>query len=347
MIVFSDLHLRESSEDICFKVLSAVKAQALLEKGHVVFCGDFWHLRYQVNVRLLNRVKAELHQWAKEGIHVDLVPGNHDQVTVDGVNALEVLAEPGIRVWTEPGTDGPYGFCPYRKDADAQLEALKRVASGSKVRIVFGHFGVVGAAMNTGHQDAEGMRLPWKAWRPDASHAALPQGGPPLILGHYHRHQAGPGYIYCGSPYQQSFGEAGNTTGALQIDEGGRVQHVPLDLGPRYFIVQWDAAESSTPPPPPSSRAADKIRLDISAPYSSLANPEIMQAVAKAGYVSAGAQVNVLPRDVAREHKFALVAGERLSQSAERFVHERCPDQDEAEKRLGYLRRWAAEEVGR
>lgn len=339
MLIFSDLHLKESTEEVCFQVLAAVRELARADKGHVVFCGDFWQLRYQVNVRLLNRVKAELHDWAKEGLHVDLVPGNHDQVTVQGENALEVLAEPGIRVWTEPGVEGNCGFCPYRKEPAEQLAALKTAASwatsqGAPARVVFAHFGLRGAEMSAGRKDADGLELPW--WKEEGRY-------PLIILGHYHRHQHGPGYVYVGSPYQQSFGEAGNSPGVLRL-QGEKWEHVPLTIGPRHIIVRWDAAAVSEPPAPPTCRAMDRIRLDVDAPYSMLANPELMEAVSRAGYVSAGAQVSVLPRDTVRESKFSLTAGESLSSAAERFVRERCPDEAEAEKRLSYLRRWAGEE---
>jgi DNA repair exonuclease SbcCD nuclease subunit len=349
MIVFADLHLKESTEDVCFKVLAEVKRLAFADPDRrVVFCGDWWQLRYQVSVRLLNRVKAELHNWAETGLRVDLVPGNHDQVTVDGINALEVLAEQNIYVWTEPGNfpeDG-FGFCPYRKDPVAQLEALKKAVSPGRTKIVFGHFAMRGAYMNNGHSDDAGLEFPWPNKGPRFKE-------PLLVLGHYHRGQVGPGYLYVGSPYQQSFGEAGNTPGVLRINTSKSLdveacERIPLfDLAPRYFIVKWDVEEEEMPPAPPGVRADDKIRIDIAAPYSSLANPEIMQKVAKAGYVSAGAQVNVLPRDTVRDHKFELVSGESLGQAAERFVHERCPEPDEAEKRLECLRRWSGEEVGR
>jgi len=338
MIVFSDLHLKESTEALCFEVLAEVKRQALEDPDkRVVFCGDWWQLRYQVNVRLLNRVKAELHNWAETDIRVDLVPGNHDQVTVNGVNALEVLAEPGINVWTEPGvTADGLGFCPYRKDATAQLEALKVAASGAKIKVVFAHFGLRGSEMNGGRKDAEGLELPWRA--ESEGHYPL------VILGHYHRHQWGPGHVYVGSPYQQTWGEAGNTPGVFQL-RGTKWKHVPLTIGPKHYIVRWDVEQSPAPPPPPTARVADRVRLDISAPYSALANPDLLKAVAASGYE--GAAVNVLPRDVVREHKFAVVGGESLGAAAERFVLERCSPGESADKRIAFLKRWAAEEVGR
>lgn len=352
MVVFSDLHLKESTADQVWAVLAEVRRLALDDPDHhVVFCGDWWQLRYQVSVRLLNRCKQILHEWAEAGLRVDLVPGNHDQVTIDGVNALEVLEEPGVHVWTEPGKAGVLGFCPYRKDATAQLEALNVASTGTMwclgglvhrdVNVVFGHFGVKGSQMDSLRQDQDGL--------------VVAPGGPLLILGHYHRHQQGMGYVYVGSPYQQSFGEVSNVPGVLQlhVDSGAgphsRVtmpwKHVPLDIGPRYWILPWDLDVSAHPPArPPTWRPGDQVRIDVTAAYSQLANPKLLTGLADVGLGEA--VVNILPRDEKREGRLPMVAGESLGQSAERFARERVADPQDLEARLTYLRRWAGEEVG-
>jgi hypothetical protein len=38
-IVFSDLHLRESSEDVCFRVLDKIEELAKQKDKHIIFCG--------------------------------------------------------------------------------------------------------------------------------------------------------------------------------------------------------------------------------------------------------------------------------------------------------------------
>jgi DNA repair exonuclease SbcCD nuclease subunit len=339
-IVFADLHLKESTEEVCFQVLDRVAALALADDRHVVFCGDWWHLRYQVNVRLLNRCRRVLSNWCAKGIVLDLVPGNHDQVSVDGENALEALAvADGIRCWTWAGVDVlglghrrptlgelGLGLCPYRKDPEAQLEALKVAASGAQVQAVFAHFGLRGASMNTGKQDVEGLELPW--WKEGAGHYPL------VILGHYHRHQWGPDHVYVGSPYQQSFGEAGNTAGVLQL-QGTKWKHVPLDIGPRYWVIDHQAGALALPA---GYRDGDHVRLDVRVASSQLAEPALLEELRRAGAM--GMTINVLAAHEAREHRFALQTGESLGASAERFVRERVTDPAEVERRLVYLRKW-------
>jgi DNA repair exonuclease SbcCD nuclease subunit len=348
MIILADLHLKESTEDQVWAVLAEVRRLALEDPDHhVVFCGDWWQLRYQVNVRLLNKCKAILLEWVEAGLQVDLVPGNHDQVTIDGVNALEVLEDGGprggVRVWTGPGVAGDdyrkVGFCPYRKDPQEQLRALELASKGACV--VFGHFGVKGSQMDNTRQDQDGL--------------VVVPGGPLLILGHYHRHQQGMGYVYVGSPYQQSFGEVGNAPGVLQlhVDPGAGPRsrrtmpwkHVPLDIGPRYWILPWDLDASANPPARPSTwRLGDQVRIDVKAAYSQLANPKLLTGLADVGLGEA--VVNILPREDKREGRLPMVAGESLGQSAERFARERVADPQDLEARLTYLRRWAGEEVG-
>lgn len=336
MILFADLHLKESTEGPALAVLDEVYKLAQHDDKHVVFCGDFWHLRYQVSVRLLNLVRERLDRWVLSGLQVDLVPGNHDQVTIDGVNALEVLRQGDvIRVWTQPGVREGLGFVPYRKDQAQQAADLQKVAF--KARMIFGHFGVSGSTMDGGRQDVDGLQLA--------------PGGPLMFLGHYHRHQTGHerglNYVYVGSPYQQSFGEVGNIPGVLRCS-GAVWSFVPLDVGPSYWVLTWDLDVSPEPPPRPTTwRQGDKVRLDVKAAYSQLANPKLLKGLADVGLGEA--QINILPRDERRDHRLAMVPGESLGQTAERYARSRLGDAPEEDKlkRLEYLKRWSAEEVGR
>ena len=213
MIIFSDLHLREQTADVCFKVLDHLAAVACEDDRHIVCCGDLLHVRYQVGVRILTRFHRTLEDWAAMGIELDLVPGNHDQVDVEGTNALEVFgAHPNVRVWTDAGVldheNGLFGFVPYRKDPEALAESMRAVENEGPP-IVFAHFGIHGAEMNSGRVNQE-EGLTWGGVRQSK-----------YILGHYHKAQHGAGWQYVGSPYQTSFGEAGNANGYLQLFGGG------------------------------------------------------------------------------------------------------------------------------
>jgi len=323
-IVFADLHLKESTEEICFRVLDRVGELALEDDRSVVFCGDWWHLRYQVNVRLLNRCRRVLETWAERGIQLDLVPGNHDQVTIDGENALEALAVGGnsVRCWTNPGGMRRRGFVPYRKDPERQLADLQKVCS-TKPEIVFAHFGASGSLMDGGRTDLDGIMVP--------------AGGPLLILGHYHRHQRWPSYTYVGSPYQQSFGEVGNVAGVLRLKKGlVPFEHVPLDLGPRHWVFDYQPGKGLALPA--EHREGDRVRIDVRATAAQLAEPGLLEDMRRAGVL--GMQVNVVAQHEARAHRFELQTGESLGASAERFVRERVSDPGEVERRMVYLRKW-------
>ena len=76
-IIFSDLHVKDSSIETCEQVLQHINDVAVEEKAGIIFLGDFWHVRGSLNVELLNRVLRSLMKWTQPVI---LIPGNHDQV---------------------------------------------------------------------------------------------------------------------------------------------------------------------------------------------------------------------------------------------------------------------------
>jgi len=311
-LIFSDLHLRDQSEDVCFRVLDWIGAKAADTGNHVVFCGDFLHIRYQVGVRLLNRVHTLLGRWGELGIEVDLVPGNHDQVDIAGSNALEVFsAHDHVRVWTDPGVleqsdQQLVGFVPYRKDPEEQLRALLEVDAEGPA-IIFSHFGRQGSLMNNGTADREGL-----------APVAL---GATLVLGHYHKHQAFPRGFYVGSPYQTSFGEVGNVCGCL-ILQLGRIEFCPIDVGaPRHHILVWDPAQTDQPPTPDQAQPQDKIRIDIKASQEMILAGKFKGVLARVGLEEA--QVNVVPVRVDRSVKMDLTPEEPLASMAARFAAER------------------------
>jgi DNA repair exonuclease SbcCD nuclease subunit len=340
LIVFSDLHLRESSEDACMKVLGAVGDLARKSDRRIVCCGDFWHIRYQVNVRLQNIVVKWLEALHALKIEIDIVPGNHDQVDVQGRNALEVFAGfPDVRVWTEPGVRNLYGFVPYRKDqaeVRRMLEAMGGPPKSHPAGLIFAHFGVGGSLMNNGTVDQ--------------SDFYVPSGLPPIVMGHYHKRQIGPpsttpnvhpgwpAWQYVGSPYQTSFGEAGNQCGVLEIIEGVFPTFIPLKLDiPEHHILTWDPAASDTPPSRPG-KPGDHVRLDIKASQEMIVSGKFKNVLKKYGLDDV--QVNVVPVAVAREHKFAIQTGEALKDAAARFAGERLEQGQDRQAVLAALGRW-------
>ena len=341
MIIFSDLHLQLKTMGICDRVLTAIGDRAAELGTHVVFCGDFYMVRYQVDVRLQNLVKAHMDDWRERGIVLDMVPGNHDQVDLDGENALQVFeAYDNVRVWTEPGCMNGMGFVPYRKHN--VMEAVRQVAA-EKPTVIFAHLPVHGSVMNNGHKNDDG--------------ATIPEDLPPLILGHYHKRQEStiitpfglPTWQYVGSPYQTSYGETGNVCGYLHWG-AGKPQFVPLDVGaPQHFMMEWDPAQQGEPPVRPGG-AGDNVWLKIKASRSMIVEGKFKGVLKQHGLEDARVSVDPLPVD--REHRFEVPPGEKLLKSAERFVNERFYTDDpasidkveeESVEMMNALKRWAGD----
>lgn len=97
-----------------------------------------------------------------------------------------------------------------------------------------------------------GGRGPWCGTQVNetfqSQHGVEPDAFPdavPTYSGHYHRPHTVPGTAihYVGSPYQVSWGEAGQRKELLVLDDDWAVaERIPLDLGPRHFRVGDEGA---------------------------------------------------------------------------------------------------------
>ena len=128
-ILFSDLHVKSSSIDICEQVLEQVHTEAEVRNAGVMFLGDFWHVRGALSVDLLNRILRSLRRWT---CPVIMIPGNHDQVNLGGsVHSLEPLqyafAKDQAVIFSEPVICMGALWVPYRRDH----ELLKVIISPS------------------------------------------------------------------------------------------------------------------------------------------------------------------------------------------------------------------------
>ena len=160
-IVFSDLHVKGSSIDICEEVLALVHEAALEKGAGVIFLGDFWHVRGALNVELLNKVLRSLRAWTQPVI---MIPGNHDQVSLGGlVHALEPLVYAfrldQVLLISEPSICLGALWIPYRRDPTLMQAILKAGADHPDVSIIFCHADVKGAYMNDGMRSREGIEI--------------------------------------------------------------------------------------------------------------------------------------------------------------------------------------------
>lgn len=227
MIIFSDLHLDNDSADVCLgKILPGICEAARSSDRLVVFLGDWWHLRYRVDVRLQVAVRDELLRWHSHGVKVKILVGNHDQVNIAGRNALEVFDSlHHVDVYSNPMLEDSWVWLPYRTDT-RHYHVLREYFPG---RTVFVHQAFAGAWVNDGHFSSEGM---------DPKDFT----GARVFAGHYHRRQRIEAkdavILYVGSPRQVTAAEAGQPKGFCVL-EGELAQFIDENWGPRYhrFVV--------------------------------------------------------------------------------------------------------------
>jgi hypothetical protein len=79
-IIFSDLHVKGSSIEVCEEVLQKVHETALAKEAGIIFLGDFWHVRGSLSVELLNRVLRSLRMWTQPVIMIPGMPNSLIQI---------------------------------------------------------------------------------------------------------------------------------------------------------------------------------------------------------------------------------------------------------------------------
>lgn len=280
MIVFSDLHLDEDSADtVLGEILPGIfEASQRLDDRTIACLGDFWHLRYKVDVALQNAVRDELIRWIKAGVTFLFLPGNHDQVDVAGRNALEVFdgLGQGCQVFTRP-TWNQYGlWLPYRKHY-RDIEDILRINPDvdmprpglSHANVLWMHQGIQGALMNDHMRDTEGV--PASVFDPfDA-----------VILGHYHKRQRLGKAYYVGSPRQVTANESGQEKG-FAVWDGKKLRYVTTRWGKRFHRIRLEPGQSldmSGILPTDDVRVSTAVGIDPSVVGSQLAALGVQHAV--------------------------------------------------------------------
>ena len=81
-VVFTDLHVSSSTLETCLQVLDFVHETALRRNAGIMFLGDFWHHRGTIRIDCLNAILNKLASWSVPSI---MIPGNHDQVALGGL----------------------------------------------------------------------------------------------------------------------------------------------------------------------------------------------------------------------------------------------------------------------
>lgn len=260
-VLLSDLHVRPATLPAALAALRSAYAAAVGRGAGIIFLGDWWHVRGALSVAALNAVVRELRTWT---IPVVLVPGNHDQLTLGGrehaLTALgAVLGDDLAVVVDAPALGMGALWVPFCRERSAFAAAVRAGvaagagalfchvdvgsvvrADGPSPRVVGGPEGVEG-----GHAALQVPTPPPSIPRPSAVPAGLFPPDLCVYTGHIHAPGVTPAGVVCvGSPYEVSAGERGQAKRLLVVDRHagwGVVETIPLDVGPRHFVVDLPA----------------------------------------------------------------------------------------------------------
>lgn len=229
-IAFTDLHMSAATLDRSLQVLRSVREAAQEHSADVVFTGDFWDARGVLSVRHVVPLLEELKIWQRAHIRAVFIPGNHDQVSLDGaVHGVRIFDPfPNIQVATNRllWPERKLAFIPWREDPAEQQAQFDLDGKGWTI---FAHAEVEGATTNYGH------RAPGRVMLSQIeAHARA------AYLGHYHkRQQLGKCSWYLGNPYQKDFGEMADPAKgiALITQEQAEPQWIPLEGFPKHHRV--------------------------------------------------------------------------------------------------------------
>ena len=232
-IAFGDLHVKAETIDRALEVLRRVGRLAVEHRAIVVCCGDFWDQRGAIWVRHADAVLTVLDEWRAQGVQAVFVPGNHDQVTLDGSihGARLFAAYANIRVATDPilWSEQKIAFLPWREEGQ---DALFTALPGNGWTI-FAHAEVQGASTNAGHKAPGRVSL-----------AQIETHARACYVSHYHlRHKLGECTWYLGSPFEMNFGERDQPHGvALISTDKVEPTWITWDDFPKHHVVPLEDA---------------------------------------------------------------------------------------------------------
>lgn len=285
-LVFSDFHAhnfvegstRESHETLpglfnsrllaACKVLDEIRDYAVAnEINNVVFCGDLFHKRMNIDVDVLNLIDHHISKFAEKYINIHMLVGNHDYADKFGnVHSLQcfknhehvnVLDKPGLFSLFDPNlpveSDHIYGYSiPYYDDIERTKEALAAIDTDCQLLLM--HVGMQGARVGSDYVLVKDT---------DVQVTDIPKDRFQLCLfGHYHEHQRlfDNGW-YVGATFQHNWGDANTVRGfldvSLQRGEDPVIRLIESQAAPRY----WKFDEKDYKKFLPKIRTQDIVRI--------------------------------------------------------------------------------------
>lgn len=222
--VVGDLHLTlktvEKSQDL-FRQVEEMNQP-------VIWLGDLLDTKEVIRGKCLN----SLYDYFKSSklYHIVIV-GNHDWFNLDCLDhSLKALSSiPNVVVVDTPQSVFGLDFIPYMHDREKLKTALNNVPKGGTV---FAHLDMSGFDYGNGHICEDGLAV--KDFKRFAK----------VISGHFHKYQEEKNFVYLGTPFSHSFGEANQPKFiATYLRETGDLNLIPTNF-PKHVSIKLDMSSS-------------------------------------------------------------------------------------------------------
>lgn len=226
--IFSDLHIGVHKDSIVWHKIALDFGDWFVREldrngiEDVIFCGDFFHTRHQIEQTTLSCGVEFLQKFKKYNIF--MIPGNHCCYFKDNsnVHSLEPFKEwRNVTVFDDAQTvthrGKKYTFCPWGVN-------VNDLPGGD---ILFGHFDIVNFKMNS-----------FKVCDHGEDSDVLLRKYKHIITGHFHTRQhkvyeENSSILYLGSPFQMDFGDREQERGItiLHVDDMS-MHFIPYNFAP-------------------------------------------------------------------------------------------------------------------
>lgn len=204
----------------------------------VVFCGDLFHVRNNINITTFNLVVDRIVAFSNRvRNNFVLLAGNHDQGNRAGdITSLDVFRHVKtehntLQVITEPCEGGLASgascvFVPYTEDVEKVTKVIKKAKNPD---ILIAHAGLNGCDLG-----ADFVYKNEADWDLDKLQADKFACG---FFGHFHKHQTiRDNFMYVGAPMHHNFGDIGQDRGCVVLNDDGTTSFIKLKY-PEFRVV--------------------------------------------------------------------------------------------------------------
>lgn len=240
-IFITDTHLGKNNVELVKNIFQQLK-ELCLDKHclRVIHGGDVFTSRSGQPLSCLIAWNDILSDFAKEGIKMDVIAGNHDKTDGDDESSyLDVFESKTFCVHRNGGCFNigniTFAMMPYFRE-EKWLDVFKRVdeevnEEGKPISILVTHIGFDGVMNNDGSKVNSSIKPgDFKKYNK-------------VLIGHYHNaSKLGKNVYYTGSAYQSNFGETITEKGFTLIYDDGSIEHVQSTF-PQYRKTIIDVSD--------------------------------------------------------------------------------------------------------